>query len=57
MGTARVHEGVRRMRFDRLVGRRGDITQAEAAEMLGVSVPTFQRWDGAVGGGGRGRVG
>lgn len=34
------------MRFESLVGRwdRGDITQVEAAEMLGVSVRTFQRW-------------
>lgn len=46
MGTASVHEGVRRMRFESLVGRweRGDLTQIEAAEMLGVSVRTFQRW-------------
>jgi len=46
MGTAAVHEGVRRMRFESLVGRwdRGEITQGEAAEMLGVSVRTFQRW-------------
>jgi transposase len=48
MGTASVHEGVRRMRFESLVGRqeRVEITQAEAAEMLGVSVRTFQRWAG-----------
>lgn len=48
MGTASVHEGVRRMRFESLVGRweRGDLTQMEAAEMLGVSVRTFQRWAG-----------
>ena len=34
------------MRFEGLLGRRerGEITQAEAAEMLGVSVRTFQRW-------------
>jgi transposase len=34
------------MRFESLVGRwdRGEITQVEAAEMLGVSVRTFQRW-------------
>ncbi len=46
MGTASVHEGVRRMRFESLVGRweRGEITQIEAAEMLGVCVRTFQRW-------------
>ena len=48
MGTAGVHEGVRRMRFESVVGRqgRGDLTQIEAAEMLGVSVRTFQRWAG-----------
>ena len=48
MGTASVHEGVRRMRFESLLGRqeRGEITQIEAAEMLGVSVRTFQRWAG-----------
>jgi transposase len=36
------------MRFEDLLGRqeRGKITQAEAAEMLGVSVRTFQRWAG-----------
>jgi transposase len=34
------------MRFESLVGRweRGHLTQIEAAEMLGVSVRTFQRW-------------
>jgi len=39
MGTARIHEGVRRMRFENLLDRqeRGEITQADAAEMLGVS--------------------
>jgi len=48
MGTARIHEGVRRMRFENLLDRqeRGEITQADAAEMLGVSVRTFQRWAG-----------
>jgi len=48
MGTAAVHEGVRRMRFESLVGRQegGELTQIEAAEMLGVSVRTFQRWAG-----------
>jgi transposase len=36
------------MRFESLLGRqeRGDLTQVEAAEMLGVSVRTFQRWAG-----------
>ena len=34
------------MRFESLLGRqeRGEMTQVEAAEMLGVSVRTFQRW-------------
>jgi transposase len=34
------------MRFESLLGRqeRGDITQMEAAEILGVSIRTFQRW-------------
>jgi hypothetical protein len=37
MGTASVHEGVRRMRFESLLDRQdgGEITQAAAAEMLG----------------------
>lgn len=36
------------MRFESLLGRqeRGELTQGEAAEMLGVSVRTFQRWAG-----------
>lgn len=48
MGTASIHEGVRRMRFSSLLGRqeRGEITQEEAAELLGVHVRTFQRWAG-----------
>jgi transposase len=46
MGTAPIHEGVRRMRFSSLLERqeRSEITQEEAAEMLGVHVRTFQRW-------------
>jgi len=46
MGTASIHEGVRRMRFANLLDRqeRGELTQDDAAEMLGVSVRTFQRW-------------
>src|SRR5580704_10012992 len=48
MGTASIHEGVRLMRFSSLLDRqeRGEITQEEAAEMLGVHVRTFQRWAG-----------
>jgi transposase len=46
MRTATIHEGVRRMRFSSLLERqeRGEITQEEAAQMLGVHVRTFQRW-------------
>ena len=46
MGTARIHEDVRQMRFENLLERneRGEITQEEAALVLGVSVRTFQRW-------------
>jgi hypothetical protein len=45
MGTARIHEGVRQVRFEPLLDRqtRGQITQEEAATVLGVSVRTFQR--------------
>jgi transposase len=48
MGRALVHEEVRRMRFSSLLERqeRGEITQEEAAEVLGVDVRTFQRWAG-----------
>ena len=48
MGTAQVHEGVRRMRFSSLLERneRGELSQEEAAEMLGIHVRTFQRWAG-----------
>jgi hypothetical protein len=44
MGTASVHEGVRRMRFESLLeGQdRGELTQVDAAAMLGMSVRTFQ---------------
>lgn len=46
MGTASIHEGVRRMRFSSLLERTEakELTQDAAAEMLGVSVRTFQRW-------------
>jgi transposase len=48
MGTASIHEGVRRMRFSSLLERheRGEITQEAAAELLGVHVRTLQRWAG-----------
>lgn len=46
MDLARIHEGVRRMRFEDLLARqeRGELSQVEAAEMLGVSERTFRRW-------------
>ena len=46
MGTASIHEGVRRMRFSSLLDRTEakELTQEEASEVLGVSVRTFQRW-------------
>ncbi|MGN8545165.1 helix-turn-helix domain-containing protein [Bradyrhizobium sp. 13971] len=46
MGTASIHEGVRRMRFSSLLERTEakELTQEAAAEVLGISVRTFQRW-------------
>jgi transposase len=46
MNRAALHEGLRRMRFSTLLDRQtgGQITQAEAAEMLGVGERTFRRW-------------
>lgn len=48
MERARIHEGVRRMRFEDLLARqeRGELSQIEAAAMLGVSERTFRRWQG-----------
>lgn len=46
MELARIHEGVRRMRFADVLGRteRCELSQMEAAELLGVSERTFRRW-------------
>jgi transposase len=46
MGTASIHEGVRRMRFSDLLDRTEtkELTQEAASEVLGISVRTFQRW-------------
>ena len=57
MGRAEVLQGVRRMRFEGLLDRheRGELSQQEAAEMLGIGERTFRRWrdrlrdEGAVG--------
>ena len=48
MVRARVLEEIRVMRFEELLERhdRGYLTQAEAAEMLGLSERTFRRWQG-----------
>jgi transposase len=45
MGRAEVLQGVREMRFEGLLDRheRGELSQEEAAEMLGVSERTFRR--------------
>jgi hypothetical protein len=46
MGTASIHEGIRRMRFSSLLDRTEakELTQAAASELLGINVRTFQRW-------------
>jgi transposase len=46
MDRARVHEGIRQMRFEGLLARheRGELSQGEAAEMLGMGERTFRRW-------------
>ncbi len=46
MVRAEVLQGVRQMRFEGLLERheRGDLSQEEAAEMLGISERTFRRW-------------
>ncbi|MGH7062927.1 MAG: helix-turn-helix domain-containing protein [Stellaceae bacterium] len=46
MGRAEVLQGVRAMRFEGLLDRheRGELSQIEAAEMLGIGERTFRRW-------------
>ncbi len=46
MGRAEVLQGVRQMRFEGLLDRheRGELSQEEAAGMLGISERTFRRW-------------
>jgi len=46
MARARIHEGIRRMRFADVLGRseRSELSQMEAAELLGISERTFRRW-------------
>ena len=46
MDRARLHEGIRRMRFTDVLDRseRSELRQMEAAELLGISERTFRRW-------------
>ncbi len=46
MDRARIHEGIRRMRFTDVLGRseRSELSQMEAVELLGISERTFRRW-------------
>ena len=46
MDRARLHEGIRRMRFEDALGRteRSELSQMEASELLGISERTFRRW-------------
>ena len=46
MGRAEVLQGVRAMRFEALLDRheRGELSQIDAAEMLGIGERTFRRW-------------
>jgi len=46
MDRTRIHEGIRVMRFEALLDRqeRGELSQCEAAEVLGISERSFRRW-------------
>jgi transposase len=46
MGRTELLQGIREMRFEGLLDRheRGELSQQEAAEMLGISERTFRRW-------------
>lgn len=46
MDRARLHEGIRGMRFSDVLDRteRSELSQIEAAELLGISERTFRRW-------------
>ena len=45
MDRARIHEGICRMRFNDILARseRSELSQMEAAELLGISERTFRR--------------
>lgn len=46
MDRTRIHEGIRRMRFEAILDcqERGELSQLEAAEVLGISERSFRRW-------------
>ena len=46
MDRARIHEGIRQMRFEQIFDRweRSELSQVEAAELLGIHERTFRRW-------------
>ena len=46
MDTARIREGIRKMRFSTILDRwkAGEMSQETAAEVLGMSIRSFQRW-------------
>ena|SRR5215468_11064758 len=46
MDRTRMHEGIRRMRFESLLDRQeaGELSQVEAADLLGISERSFRRW-------------
>ena len=46
MDRARLHEGIRQMRFEQIFDRweRSELSQSEAASLLGVGERTFRRW-------------
>lgn len=48
MNRTEVLQGLRTMKFEDVLGRweRGDLSQAEAADILGMSERTFRRWHG-----------
>ena len=57
MDRTRIHEGIRQMRFEQIFDRweRSELSQSEAAELLGIGERSFRRWsvrhrDGGVAG-------
>ena len=46
MDRTRIHEGIRQMRFEQIFDRweRSELSQSEAAELLGIGERSFRRW-------------